>query len=488
MKGRGNSGIAPTSCVGLLQKMDVVAQLKPFFEPKSVAVVGANPNSGELAFNLVENLAQNGYRGRVYPVNPNYSEILGQKCYRNLGEIGGKVDLAVILTSRNVVPDIVKQCGEKGIKAAIVVGQGFAEAEDAEGRRLQQRVVEAARKGGVRVLGPNTFGSANAFINFSTAFQKQTDMRKVPVGAISQSGLFFGTMGRMRLIGKGIDVGNACDVDIPDALEYFEHDPQVKVIVLHIEGINDGKRFKEIAQRVARVKPILAMKTGRSKQAAHAAISHTASLIGDDAVWDAVFKQCGIIRARSLDELGDLVKAFLYLPLMRGRGIAIATGSGGIGIMGLDACTEHNLEVVGLSPETKRRLKAMSPPWHRIGNPLDTWPIAMLAPRPLAETFQALVTEVLRDPKVNGLLFFGGAWFEHLTPPITRVISELADAFPTQPLAFTFCEGWLYDIRAEDLSEKLEQMGKGAIFSNPDDAIRALAALADRYEFLNITG
>jgi acetyltransferase len=467
--------------------MDIVAQLKPFLEPKSVAVVGANPNAGELAFNLVENLAHSGYRGKVYPVNPNYSEILGRKCYRNLEEIRGDVDLAVILTSRTVVPDIVKQCGEKGIRAAIVVGQGFAEAEDEEGKRLQQRVVEAARKGGVRILGPNTFGSANAYINFSTAFHKQMDMKRWPVGVISQSGLFFGTMGRLRLIGKGIDVGNTCDVDFADALEYFEHDPDVKVIVLHIEGVNNGKRFKEVAQRVARLKPVLAMKTGRSQRAAHAAQSHTASLIGDDAVWDAVFKQCGIIRARSLDELGDLVRAFLYLPLMRGRGIAITTGSGGIGIMSMDACSEYNLEVAELSPGTRRRLKAMSPPWHRIGNPLDTWPIVMLAPRPLAEMFQALVTEVLKDPKVNGLVFFGGAWFEHLTPPITQVIAELADAFPDKPLAFCFCEGWLYDIRARDLSEKLEKIDKGAIFSNPDDAVRALAGLADYYEFLNTT-
>ena len=469
----------------MIKQMNVVAQLKPFLEPKSLAVVGANPNSGEMAFNVVENLAQSGYRGKVYPVNPNYSKILGQKCYHSLKEIPGEVDLAIILTSRTVVPNIVKQCGENGIKAAIVVGQGFAEAEDEEGKRLQQRVVEAARKGGVRVLGPNTFGSANAYINFSTAFHKQMDMKKWPVGVISQSGLFFGTMGRLRLIGKGIDVGNTCDVDFADALEYFERDPQVKVIVLHIEGINNGQRFKEVAQRVARVKPVLAMKTGRSERAAHAAQSHTASLIGDDAVWDAVFKQCGIIRARSLDELGDLVRAFLYLPLMRGRGIGIATGSGGIGIMSMDACAEHNLEVVGLSPGTRRRLKAMSPAWHRIGNPLDTWPIVMLAPRPLAETFQALVTEVLKDPKVNGLVFFGGAWFEHLIPPITQVISALADSFPNKPLAFTFCEGWLYETRARDLSDKLEQIGKGAIFSNPDDAVRALARLADYYEFLH---
>jgi acetyltransferase len=467
--------------------MDVVAQLKLFLEPKSIAVVGANPNSGELSFNIVENLAQCGYQGQVYPVNPNYAEILGRKCYASVKEIAGDVDLAIIVTPRGAVPNIVTQCGEKGIRAAIVVGQGFAEAPDEEGNRLQQEVVEAARKARVRILGPNTFGSANAFTNFSAAFLKQTDVRKLPVGLICQSGLFFGTVGRLRLLGKGLDLGNSCDIDISDALEYFEQDPQVKVIVLHIEGIKDGRRFKEVAQRVARKKPILALKTGKSERAAKAAQCHTGSLIGREEVWDAVFKQCGIIRASSLDGLGDLVRAFCYLPPIAGRGVGVLTGSGGIGILSMDACAEYNLEAVELSPEVKQRLNDMSPPWCPVGNPLDTWPIAMMSPRPITETLKALMQEVLGDPRVNALVFFGGTWFESLSPPITEVIKEIADTFPDKPIALCFCEGWLCDIRAKDLAEKLEEAGKVAVFSNPDDALRALSRLADYYEFLNAT-
>jgi acetyltransferase len=262
----------------------------------------------------VENLGNCGYQGKVYPVNPNYKEILGKRCYPSVKEIPGDVDLAIIVTPRKVVPQIVSQCGEKGIKAAIVVGQGFSDSADEEGKRLQQQLVEVARNGGVRILGPNTVGSANAFINFTTSFLKQTDIRKLPVGVVCQSGLFFGTVGRLRLLGKGLDLGNSCDIDVAEAMEYFAEDPQVKVIVLHIEGIRNGKRFREVARRVVKKKPVLVLKTGRSERSARAAQSHTGSLVGKDEVWDAVFKQCGIIRANDIDELGDLVRAFSYLP------------------------------------------------------------------------------------------------------------------------------------------------------------------------------
>ena len=166
--------------------MSSVSQLKPFLEPESIAVVGANPNSGEQAFNVVENLGNCGYQGKVYPVNPNYKELLGKKCYPSAKEIPGDVDLAVIVTPRAIVSGIVKQCGEKGIKAAIVVGQGFSDSAYEEGKRLQQELVEVARKSRVRILGPNTVGSANAFINFSAAFLKQTDIRKLPKQGCAQ--------------------------------------------------------------------------------------------------------------------------------------------------------------------------------------------------------------------------------------------------------------------------------------------------------------
>lgn len=462
--------------------MSSVTQLKPFLEPRSIAVVGANPNSGEQAFNVVENLAHCGYQGQVYPINPNYAEILGKKCYPSVKEIPGDVDLAIIVTPRKVVPQIISQCGEKGIKAAIVVGQGFSDAADEEGKRLQQQLVEAARKGGVRILGPNTVGSANAFINFTTSFLKQTDIRKLPVGVVCQSGLFFGTVGRLRLLGKGLDLGNSCDIDVTEAMEYFAQDPQVKVIVLHIEGIRDGKRFREVAQRVVKKKPVIALKTGRSERSARAAQSHTGSLVGKDEVWDAVFKQCGIIRADNIDELGDLVRAFSYLPPLAGRGIGVVTASGGIGIMTLDACAKYNLEVVELSPEVKQRLTAMSPVWYKAGNPLDIWPLIINSPRPFGETLRMAMTEVLRDPRVNAIVVFAGAWFEGFKPLITDVMKETADAFPNKPIAWCPYDGWLFNIRSRDLQDKLEEAGRAAVFSIPEDAVKALSRLADYSE------
>jgi acetyltransferase len=463
--------------------MSSVTQLKPFLEPRSIAVVGANPNSGEQAFNVVENLAQCGYQGKVYPVNPNYKEILGKKCYATVKEIPGDVDLAIIVTPRAIVSGIVKQCGEKGIKAAIVVGQGFSDAADEEGKRLQQELVEVARKSRVRILGPNTVGSANAFINFSAAFLKQTDIRKLPVGIVCQSGLFFGTVGRLRLLGKGLDLGNSCDIDVSEAMEYFAEDPQVKVIVLHIEGIRDGKRFREVAQRVVKKKPVIALKTGRTERSARAAQSHTGSLVGKDEVWDAVFKQCGIIRSDNIDELGDLVRTFSYLPTMAGRGIGVVTASGGIGIMTLDACAKYNLEVVELSPEVKQRLTAMSPVWYKAGNPLDIWPAIMTSPRPFGETLKIVMTEVLRDPRVNAIVLFAGAWFQGFKPLITDVIKETADAFPDKPIAWCPYDGWLFNIRSRDLADKLEEAGRAAVFSIPEDAVRALSRLAEYSEF-----
>ena len=467
--------------------MSSVSQLKPFLEPKSIAVVGANPNSGEQAFNIVENLGNCGYQGKVYPVNPNYKEILGKRCYPSVKEIPGDVDLAIIVTPRKVVPQIVSQCGEKGIKAAIVVGQGFSDSADEEGKRLQQQLVEVARNGGVRILGPNTVGSANAFINFTTSFLKQTDIRKLPVGVVCQSGLFFGTVGRLRLLGKGLDLGNSCDIDVAEAMEYFAEDPQVKVIVLHIEGIRDGKRFREVARRVVKKKPVLVLKTGRSERSARAAQSHTGSLVGKDEVWDAVFKQCGIIRANDIDELGDLVRAFSYLPPLKGRRIGVVTASGGIGIMTLDACAKYNLEVVELTPETKQRLTAMSPTWYKAGNPLDIWPLIISSSHPFGETLRAAMTEVLGDPRVDAIVVFAGAWFQGFKPLITDVMKETADAFPDKPIAWCPYDGWLFDIRSRDLADKLEEAGRAAAFSIPDDAVRALARLADYSEFRNRT-
>ncbi len=464
--------------------MKSIDQIRLFLEPESVAVIGAHAQSGLQAFNVVEQLIQSGYQGKIYPVNPKYGEIFDMKCYPAVEAIPDPVDLAIIMGPRGTIPAAVEQCAKKNIRAVVVVGAGFADADE-EGKRLQQEIVSIADRSGIRILGPNTVGSANAFANFSTSFAKQTEMRELPVGVVCQSGMFFGTIGRLRLLGKGIDLGNSCDVDVSEALEYFGQDPDVKVIALHIEGIEDGKRFREVAKRVSKKKPIIALKTGRTEKAANAAQSHTGSLVGKDEVWDAVFKQCGIMRADTIDELSDLVNAFCYLPLMTGRRVGVVSASGGIGIACMDACAKYRLNIAELSPKVKQRLDDMSPLWFNTNNPLDIWPIILVSKKPYGESFRDVLSEVLDDPNIDGIVLFAGAWFEHTNPSITETIVEVGKKYPDKPIAWCPHYGWLYDIQPEDLLRQLEKVGMPVIFSIPDDALRALSKLAEYYEYVN---
>jgi acyl-CoA synthetase (NDP forming) len=290
--------------------------MKNFVEPESVALIGvsrsAAPISG-LKLDILGHLLDYGYKGRIYPVNPHAGEILGIKAYHSIGEVAGAIDLAVINLPRSLVPGATRECVERGISAITIVTQGFADANDAEGQQLQTEIDEII-KGKARVLGPNTFGTANAFINFSSSFVKMT-MKLVPIGLICQSGVFMLGYTDLALVGKGIDLGNGCDVDFADALGYFEQDNDVRVVAPHIEGMRDTGRFLRVANRVAHKKPMVALKTGRSGLAAEAAQSHTGSLVGKDEVWEVALKQSGITRVTNIDELGDMVKVFCTLLL-----------------------------------------------------------------------------------------------------------------------------------------------------------------------------
>jgi len=315
--------------------MNVVEQIKKFVEPKSVALFGVSRRTEEGTYNILKNLLSYDYQGRIYPVNPKATEILGVKTYPRIADINDKPDLAIINLPRPLVPGIVNECIERGVPSIIIVTQGFADADDEEGKQLQREIDELIKKSGVRILGPNSLGTANAFINFSSSFVKLT-MSKTPIGIICQTGSFF-TLPELKLLGKAIDLGNACDVDLGDALEYFEQDDETRVVALHIEGTEDGARFLKIAKRLSPKKPVVALKTGRSEYAAQAAQSHTGSLVGKDEVWEAAFKQSGIIRVSDIEEFGDIARAFSVLPPMNGRKIGIISESGGVGIISIDS-------------------------------------------------------------------------------------------------------------------------------------------------------
>ena len=453
--------------------MGVVEQVKQFMEPKSVAIVGASRRTGEEAFNILENLLGYGYEGRIYPVNPNTSEILGVKTYPNVEGLPEKVDLAVISLPRSLVPGVVKECVAKHITAITIVTQGLADANDAEGKRLQEEIDSLIKGNQTRILGPNTFGTANANINFSSSFIA-AKMERKPVGLICQTGAFFEGFANLRLLGKGIDLGNACDIGFADALEYFEQDAETKVIALHIEGIKDGRRFLTVLKRVAKKKPVVALKTGRSGQAAQAAQSHTGSLTGRDEIWDTALRWAGVTRATDMEDFCDAMRAFCVLPLMRGRKIGIVTYTGGYGIMGADACAKFDLELAELSPATVDRLSAMSPPWLAIGNPVDIWPGTMISRHSLLEMEEAAVRNLICDEQISAVLCIFNLYKPALYIELRQLVEEVTRDYPDKPLTFH-----LFGPLGDEAKSELERTSRTLVFPSADRAIRALAHLAD---------
>jgi len=219
-----------------------------------------------------------------------------------------------------------------------------------------------------------------------------------------QTGFYFVGLPNYVVVGKAIDLGNACDIDFADALEYFEHDPDIRLIFMHIEGIRDGRRFVEVARRVARKKPILALKTGKGKEGARAAQSHTGSLVGRDEVYDAAFRQCGVIRVGDTDEFEDLAKAFLNLPSMKGKGVAVITITCAGGIMATDLLEDYDLRLAKLSAKTLDRIDALAPTWLQMGNPADICPAFMIAGHPAQQVFATTMESCLNDEDVSGII------------------------------------------------------------------------------------
>ncbi|MDQ7793540.1 MAG: acetate--CoA ligase family protein [bacterium] len=444
-----------------------------FFRPRSVAIIGLSRTTGEGSFNILENLLNYGYPGQVYPVNPHAAEILGVPCYPCVDELPVTPDLAIITLPRHLVPGVVGDCARKGIKAVILVTQGFAET-DAEGIRLQEEFLAALASSGTRLLGPNTLGTVNAFDGFSSSFTPMRRADPLPTGMICQTGFFLAVnLAPSVGLGLGVDVGNAVDLGVVEFLDYLGGDDRVEVIALHLEGLGDGRRFCEVASEVTRHKPVLALKTGRSAAGAAAAGSHTGSLAGEDAVYDAAFRQAGVLRLSGVDELDDVVKAFLHLPPLRGNRLAIVTATGGGGIMAVDACAGHGIEVARLSGDTLAALKAIGPPWFEPGNPMDVWPAAIGKPYPLV--FAEIFTRILNDPNVDAVLCIGGAVVSTGTD-LADFIEAAAALQRDKPVVW-----WVQGQDAPRIAARVEKSRKVAVYPSPDRAVRALALLHRYY-------
>ena len=353
------------------------SDLDVFFYPRSVAIVGASRDPKKVGYQILYNMKMR-YRGKLYPVNPRAEEILGLKCYRSVKDIPDEVDLAVISVPAPSVPQVVEECGEKGVKGVIVISAGFKEVGNVE---LEQRLVEIVKRFGMRLIGPNCVGVYVPKTGMNTTFlnpQRMGFPEHGHIAFISQSGAFGVAVldwASMRGLGisKFISVGNKADVDEADLLDYLVEDEDTRVITMYMEGIEPGKgrRFLEALKRTTPRKPVVVLKAGRSEEAARAIASHTGSLAGADQVYDAVFKQCGAIRSYGMEDLFDIAVALSLQPPAPGKRVGILTVGGGSGVMATDACSDLGLKVPRLSDATVEKLRKVLLPIASPYNPVD---------------------------------------------------------------------------------------------------------------------
>jgi len=377
------------------ERLAATASLRPFFHPRSVAVIGASRDPQSIGFRLLEALVVNRFRGSIHPVNPNAAEIMGIRVSSSVRPIAEPVDLAVVAVPRDVVLSVVEDCAAKGVRALVVITAGFAEV-GAAGAAFQAKLVERVRRHGMRMIGPNCFGLLNTDPNvrlnatFASLFP--------PPGCValsSQSGAIgIATLAAARRFHVGlssfVSVGNKADVSTNDLLQYWEEDPATDVILLYMESFGNPRRFARIARRVGRRKPVVAVKAGRTASGRRAALSHTASLAASDAAVDALFRQAGVIRAETLDEMLMLAGGLAAQPLPPGRRVGIVTNAGGPAILCTDACEAAGLIVPELSAPTKKKLAAFLPDAAALNNPVDL--IASATPAQYAEAIEAVLS------------------------------------------------------------------------------------------------
>lgn len=457
--------------------------------PRSVAVFGASNRFTAMGTTQLIALQALGYEGRIYPVHPKESSVRGLPAYRDVRELPETPDLALIILPTKIVADVLEACGRKGIRHAIVVSGGFAEVGDG-GEALQEQVVETANRHGIRFLGPNCIGAVNPHQAFNTTFLEY-DAKPGFIGMASQSGSFvtqmFDYLDRFGLgFSTGISVGNEANIDLVDALEYLAACPNTRVITLYIEAVRRGRAFIEAARAVTPHKPIVAYYVGGSEAGGKAGRSHTGALAGPDRLYDGVFRQSGILRARSIEELFDYAWALGSCPVPKSRRVIVQTHSGGPGAAAADACSRCGLELPGLSSGTLERLASHVPSTGSVGNPVD-----LTFTKDPMDYFASVPQILLDDPAAAGLLVYFlmptrmvmhaleamGVPRDQVADQAAAVVAEQARVIAalreTQGKALL---GFSFRSHVDPFMRELLDRGV-PVFPSPERAARAMAAL-----------
>jgi acetyl coenzyme A synthetase (ADP forming)-like protein len=450
--------------------------LEMFTDPKGVAVVGASASPEKLGYQILHNIVQYGYEGHIYPINPTADEVLGLPVYKSVLDTPDPVDLAVIVVPAKFVPGVLEECGKRGLKGAVIISAGFREVGP-QGKALERQVIEIARQYDMRLIGPNVLGIIDTVCKLNASFAAGMPHRG-KIAFMSQSGALCTSILDLALgqhvgFSRFYSIGNKADINEIDLLRAWAEDPESRVIVGYLEGITNGPEFMRVAREVTRHKPIIAIKSGTTSAGSRAVSSHTGTLAGSEKAYDAAFKQVGIIRAGSVQDLFDWARAFARQPLLESDAIAVVTNAGGPGIMASDAIERAGLHLASLTTETKQHLQALLPPAASVANPIDVLGDA------LADRYALAIEAALKDPTVGAVLLV-------LTPQIMTQIPETAEALGrlSQKIGKPVFGAFMGDAAIREGVEVLHRYSVPN-YQVPERAVAAIAAMWNHRRWLN---
>ncbi|RNG31611.1 acetate--CoA ligase family protein [Streptomyces botrytidirepellens] len=459
---------------------EILGAMRRLMRPRSVTVIGASNEPGKIGNSVMRNLIDGGFPGEIHPVNPRADDILGRKAYASVTDVPGEVDVAVFAIPAKFVPAALEEVGRKGIPNAVLIPSGFAETGEHE---LQDRIVAIAEEHGVRLLGPNIYGYYSTWQDLCATFCTPYDV-KGPVALTSQSGgIGMAILGFARTTKTGVSaivgLGNKSDVDEDDLLTWFGEDPNTQCIAMHLEDLKDGRAFVEAARATVPRKPVVVLKAGRTAAGARAAGSHTGALAGDDAVYDDILRQAGVIRAPGLNEMLEYARALPVLPVPQGDNVVVITGAGGSGVLLSDAIVDNGLSLMEIPPDLDAAFRRFIPPFGAAGNPVD-----ITGGEPPA-TYEATIRLGLEDPRIHALVL--GYWHTIVTPPMVfaeltaRVVAEFRERGIAKPVVASLAG----DTEVEEASQYLFERG---VVAYPYTTEKPVAALGAKYRWARSAG
>lgn len=455
-----------------INTVDPKKPLDCLFAPNSLTLIGASSREGSLGRALMHNIIQGDYKGAIFPINPSHSIIFDVPCYPNIGALPFPPELAIICTPANSVPSLIEELGKKGTKMALVISAGFGEGGRADGLFLQEKMLEAAKTYDMRIVGPNSLGIIDTSSKLNATFAPLTP-KKGNVAFISQSGaLLVSMLEWAHTMGLGfsklLSVGKLSDLNFADYLEYLKDDPSTEAIILYIEAITEAQRFLSVAKKTVLQKPVIVMKSGRFQGAAQAVRSHSGALAGSDAVYEAAFRQAGLLRLYELQDVYDLLLTMNNLPNIKGNRFAILTNGGGVGVLATDALIAAGGELSPLSAQTLDKLNAVLPPTWSQGNPIDIIGDA------LPERYSSCLKILMNDPSLHTILLMH-------CPTVLSPAKELFE------VVLDIIENWNRphpDLFMVSLQQNLEKKiltrlahNKIPLYPTPERAVRALIHL-----------